>query len=240
MRHIFCYYKPEKALAFATQLVEFMRSKIQLEKGNIMKKFRWNFALALLIAVFPFMGCGVFSNSTLLSTCGLANSLYETNKEQPLNDTVIGSTDLAQSFSTGSAMSVSYADLILLRVNVPNNSANTIRVTIEGDAGNAPNNIPLATGISGVSAVSNSAPTALRFSFGGPTALNANTKYWVRLHTDLPAAGGAGAAQVKWSGSSNSPYPGGQGMYQKINAAWDYANLPGAANYDFVFNLNCK
>ena len=200
------------------------------------------FALAATLLT---QGCGLVSEDDAATACNsLANSTYVTNSEVALNSQELNGSDLAQSFTTGGAISVSKVRLILAKYNNPNGNG-TLTVSIEKDAAGSPDNVVMASTFLPISQITqNGQATTLTFAFASNISLRANTKYWVRLSSNIAQQPAAGAL-VKWMGSPNNPYGSGEAKIEdSMSGAWKNAAIAGTSfsgpNHDLVFDLDCN
>ena len=196
----------------------------------------------LIIALVSSSGCGLIKRQEEedkgLTAAGLANNTFEAGNEVGVKNLALG-LDLAQSFTSTTLATLNFVELTMLKVNSP--GAATITVTIEGDANDAPNNVPMG-GASAIRTVADLSAThaVVRFNFSGTVQLAANVKYWLRVTISSGPQPSTGAL-VKWAGSQNNPYPRGGAKYQLATFAWTDVLQAGTGfsgpNHDFVFRL---
>lgn len=188
-------------------------------------------------------GCGLIKKAEeQQSTPGArSNGLFTPGQEVGVNNSDLG-TDLAQSFTTGTSdMTILYVDLPMKRPAALDNVANDLFVYIQRDLGGVPDNVTIGQGTRKVVDVTNGAnPVAFRFTLTSATTLTKNTKYWIRLSSNLPSQNSAGSL-VKWAGSSGDVFRNGEAKYLSgatwSNTAGVAATNFSGANYDFSFTL---
>jgi hypothetical protein len=201
-------------------------------------------AFILAIALLS-QGCGLLEKSDQLAACGnLANNLFQNGSEVPLNNQELIGSDLAQSFTTGTATTISKTQLILSKQNDPNGNG-TLTVSLQKDAAGVPDNINIASTSLPISQITqNNTATTLNFVFASKIALTANTKYWIRLSSNIAQQPAAGSL-IKWMGSTNNPYQFGEAKVQdQDTGAWKNNAIAGTnfsgASHDLVFNIDCN
>ena len=200
-------------------------------------------SLILALALIS-QGCGLVEKSDQLLACGnMTNDVAVVGSEVTINSQELNGSDLAQSFTTGTATTITKVQLVLLKANNPNGNG-TLTVSLQRDASGVPDNISIAsTGLPISQITTNNVATALNFVFASTISLTANTKYWIRLSTNLAQQPAAGSL-VRWMGNQGL-YQLGEAKYQdSVTGAWKNNSVPGTnfsgPNHDLVFGIDCN
>ena len=147
--------------------------------------------------------------------------------EMGVNDASVGKSSIAQSFTTGTEVTVSTVRLMLTAVAPTNDTVHgTLTLKIQTNNAGAPVDDELAVATRAADQITVGASKGYEFTLTTPVALAALTKYWIRLSADYHSAPGATASAVKWLASNTNPLPNG-------NAAYFEDSSPALSNYHF-------
>lgn len=158
------------------------------------------------------------------------------NAQMGVLSIALGSDEIAQSFQVNSQIEIEKVTLRLITVAPANDTlGGLLNFKIEGDMGDAPDGVPIATSTLAVSSISKTLATDYDFSFSKLT-LSTKTRYWIRLGATYNPSS---THLVYWLANATNVYPAGRAIYKDHSrGAWADSRIDSAR--DLIFRLGCQ
>lgn len=157
--------------------------------------------------------------------------------EMGVSDTNLGGQDIAQSFTIGEDTTIKKVTLPLKLAGAPNPAAE-VNIVLQKDNAGSPDNINVASAkpIAIQQINQNGNISEIEFAFVPAVELKKDTKYWLRMSTNLSANP---VNVVLWVGHNGNPLVDGEAKFQQ---GVNWVNNAGGIDedQDLLFQFSCE